>query len=125
MEGGAWQSDVFDNGRDFQKERASPAQATAGTTPPAMYNPAPMSIGKDSGMFGIVAVVLRGTLFLFTLIALSVMGSNKSTFYYSYYGTYSTTVEFTAVKAFVYARASHSSVCLCAVRIFEPLFLNC
>lgn len=126
MEGGAWQSDLYEVGRDAQKTRAPPAQAQrtmerdTGTVP-AMYN-IPTSVGKekDSKLFGLVVVILRGMLILLSLIALGVMVASKQSYYVSmqdslgYFFTTST-AKFTEVKAFVGLVVVLAMVCIYAV----------
>jgi len=115
MDGGAWNSGVFETGRDNQKTRVPSAQGRAaameaGTTTPQMYNPTPMEAGKDSRTIGVVTVALRSLLLLFTLITVAVMAASKQiitesgsdTFdgYFIWFSS-SETVKFTEVRAFV------------------------
>lgn len=92
----------------------------AGTTPPAIYNPPPSAVGKDSRALGIVVLSLRSALVLFTLIAFSVMAANKATIYgaytsYYYTSYYSSTIKFSAVKAFVGLLSLDIIVCAYAI----------
>lgn len=102
--GGAWQSETFDNGRNFEKERAPQAPPVGAATPPAMYNP--VGTRKDPSAYGVIAVCLRIAQIVFTLIAFSIMAADKETIYQSYYNFYYTTyyydtVKFSAVKSFM------------------------
>lgn len=76
-QGGAWQSGVFDNGRDFQhgdKANASPVPGV----PASMYNPPPsMASGKDGAYMPIISIALRCATIVFTLVAFAVLGSNQ------------------------------------------------
>lgn len=102
--GGAWQSETFDNGRNFEKERAPQAPPVGAATPPAMYNP--VGTRKDPSAYGVIAVCLRIAQIVFTLIAFSIMAADKETIYQAYYNDYYTTyysdtVKFSAVKSFM------------------------
>lgn len=78
-EGGAWRSDVFDNGRDFhhgEKKQASPVQGV----PAGMYNPTPsmsMRSGQDAAYMPIVSMALRGATILFSVVAFVIIATNK------------------------------------------------
>ena len=84
---GAWQSGVFDNGRDFQRgaDHHDKATASAGGglspvpgVPAAMYNP-PTSIagGKDGAHLPLISIALRIACIVFTLIGFAVIASNQ------------------------------------------------
>jgi hypothetical protein len=84
---GAWQSGVFDNGRDFQRgaDHHNKAAAPAGGglspvpgVPAAMYNP-PTSIvgGKDGAHLPLISIALRIACIVFTLIGFAVIASNQ------------------------------------------------
>ncbi|KAG0559838.1 hypothetical protein M758_10G127500 [Ceratodon purpureus] len=129
--GGAWASETFDNGRDFQKTpnhatQAPPMQGAG--TPPAMYNPSPVGMSKDSSSFGVIALFLRIAQIVFTLLAFAIMAANKETIYSSYYSYYyytvSTTYKFSEVKAFIGIVALNCIVCLYAIVQLVQCFIN-
>jgi len=76
-EGGAWRSDVFDNGRDFhhgEKKQASPVPGV----PAGMYNPAPsLRDGQDAAYMPIISMALRSATILFSAVAFAVIASNS------------------------------------------------
>lgn len=98
---GAWKTEEFDNGRNFQPRYAAPtAAATGGVTPP-MYNPPVTKLGGGKGI-SIVSMSLRIAQIVFTLISFSLMGANKQTAtYYSYPYYYTSSVTFTVLTAYV------------------------
>jgi len=115
MDGGAWNSDVYETGRDGQsKTRVPSAQGRPGAmeagTPPDLYNPKPKEAGKDSRTIGVINVVLRSLLVVFTLITVGVMAASKQKITesgsgrageYFYWFSSSVSVKFTEVHAFV------------------------
>lgn len=81
MEGGAWQSGVFDNGRDFQRG-AAPAggdpKATVPGVPAAMYNPPASSMGgKDGALMTILSLAFRSACILFSIVGFAIIASNE------------------------------------------------
>ncbi|KAG0583119.1 hypothetical protein KC19_3G111400 [Ceratodon purpureus] len=134
--GGAWQSETFDNGRDFQKARGEPHYAKQAPpmgfdTPPAMYNESPVGMSKDSSAFGVIALSLRVLQIVFTLIAFSVMAANKQTIYSSYYSYYyddsyytTSTIKFSSVRSFVGVLALNCIVCFYAIVQLVQSFVN-
>lgn len=100
---GAWKTEEFDNGRNFQPRYAATttaAAATGGVTPP-MYNPPVTKLGGGKGM-RIVSMSLRIAQVVFTLLSFSLMGANKQTAtYYSYPDYYTSSVTFTVLTAYV------------------------
>lgn len=97
---GAWKTEEFDNGRNFQPRYAAAAAATGGVTPP-MYNPPVTKAGGGKGI-STVSVSLRIAQIVFTLISFSLMGANKQTAtYYAYPYYYTSSVTFTVLTAYV------------------------
>jgi hypothetical protein len=100
---GAWKTEEFDNGRNFQPRYAATAgagAATGGVTPP-MYNPPVTNSGGGKGI-STVSVSLRIAQIVFTLISFSLMGANKQTAtYYDYPYYYTSSVTFTVLTAYV------------------------
>ncbi|KAG0582212.1 hypothetical protein KC19_3G043000 [Ceratodon purpureus] len=84
-DGGAWQSGVFDNGRNFQhgandKAPSGDELATVPGVPAAMYNPpAPIGGGKDAAYFPIISIALRCACIVFTVVGFAVIASNEGT----------------------------------------------
>lgn len=79
-DGGAWQSGVYDNGRDINnghKARADAGNPVPGV-PAGMYNPpSSMQSGKDGGALTIISFALRGATILFTTIAFAIIAGNS------------------------------------------------
>ncbi|XP_024388037.1 CASP-like protein UU2 [Physcomitrium patens] len=78
---GAWQSDVFDNGRDFKPHDKAPANVTAGTTPP-MYNVGAGGSEGNSKALSIISIVLRCLSIMFNVVSLGVIASNQGKSYF-------------------------------------------
>ncbi|KAG0603881.1 hypothetical protein M758_10G127600 [Ceratodon purpureus] len=127
--GGAWESETFDNGRDFHHSTEAPPTGFA--TPPAMYKPSP--VGKDSSAFGVIALSLRIAQIAFTLIAFSVMAANNVTIYNAYTtsddtdttsGYYEENIKFSRVKSFVGVVTLNCIVCFYAIVQLVQCFIN-
>lgn len=107
-EGGLWRSEthgVVDSEHGYQQNDVQ----SPGMKKPAsgvIYNPPPAP--TVTGPFGVFAVLLRLAQVVFSLIGFAVMAANKETIYDTYYDIYydlyitsSSTLKFTAVKAYV------------------------
>jgi uncharacterized protein (TIGR01569 family) len=127
-DGGAWQSGVFDNGRDFQhgaldKVPPTPAggeHSTVPGVPAAMYNP-PASIGggNDGPHMPIISISLRCACIVFSVVGFAIIASNEGSETSYYGGKYVYTGVWKAINSSNLAYLLAIDVIVCAYSIVQ------